>query len=105
MLPTIGAPFLYLDPPYYGKGKGLYPSFYEHDDHERIAALVSDLQLPWVVSYDAEPKIEAHTPPRRSSSYGFAIRPARVEGNEVMFFSKDLHIPEVAPPRGTPGDS
>lgn len=99
VLPTIEAPFLYLDPPYYGKGKGLYPSFYEHADHEQIAALVSDLRVPWVVSYDAEPKIEALYAELPKVRYGLRYTAREsAEGSEVMFFSSDLHIPQVAPP-------
>jgi DNA adenine methylase len=99
VLPSIDSPFLYLDPPYYGKGKGLYPSFYEHADHEQIAALVSGLQLPWVVSYDAEPKIEALYEDLPKLSYGLRYTArSSSEGNEVMYFSEDLHIPQAAPP-------
>ncbi len=98
-LPDLDAPFLYLDPPYYGKGKGLYRSFYEHSDHERIAALVSDLRCPWVVSYDAEPKIEAMYVGMPKLSYGlrYTARESS-DGSEVMFFRRGLHIPDAAPP-------
>jgi hypothetical protein len=44
---------LYLDPPYYVKGGGLYQNYYSHQDHAKIAALVSELPFPWLVSYDA----------------------------------------------------
>jgi DNA adenine methylase len=99
VLPSIDSPFLYLDPPYYGKGKGLYPSFYEHEDHERISTLVSRLRLPWVVSYDAEPRIEALYKGLPKLNYGlrYTARESS-EGSEVMFFSGGLHIPQVAPP-------
>jgi DNA adenine methylase len=98
-LPTLDAPVLYLDPPYYGKGKGLYASFYEHEDHEEIATLVTALDCPWVVSYDAEPKIEALYPGVPQLNYGlrYTARESS-DGNEVMFFHKDLHIPQAAPP-------
>lgn len=99
VLPTIVQPFLYLDPPYYGKGKGLYPSFYEHADHEQISALVEGLQIPWVVSYDAEPKIEALYADLPKLSYGLRYTARKSsEGSEVMFFSRDLHIPQAASP-------
>ena len=99
VLPNVDTPFLYLDPPYYGKGKGLYPSFYEHNDHEKIAALVTGLHHPWVVSYDAEPKIEALYAGVSKLNYGlrYTARESS-EGSEAMFFSEDLHIPRVAPP-------
>ncbi|MGL9544116.1 DNA adenine methylase, partial [Escherichia coli] len=31
---------LYLDPPYYVKGKGLYQNHYSHDDHVEIANII-----------------------------------------------------------------
>lgn len=99
VLPNIDSPFLYLDPPYYGKGKGLYPSFYEHTDHEQIARLISALEVPWVVSYDAEPKIEALYPGAARLRYGLRYTARRSsEGSEVMFFSAKLDIPRAAPP-------
>jgi DNA adenine methylase len=45
---------IYLDPPYYVKGAGLYRNFYKHDDHVKIAQLLGKQRFsrPWVVSYD-----------------------------------------------------
>ena len=34
---------IYLDPPYYIKGKELYFDFYSHKDHEEVAELVAFL--------------------------------------------------------------
>jgi len=50
---------IYLDPPYYVKGRGLYRNFYKHDDHLQIAQLLQspDFKRPWVVSYDSAPEI------------------------------------------------
>lgn len=99
VVPSLESAFLYLDPPYYGKGKGLYRSFYEHEDHEEIAALVGRLQCSWVVSYDAEPKIEALYMglPKLSYDLRYTARES-ADGSEVMFFSPGLHVPEAAPP-------
>jgi DNA adenine methylase len=99
VLPGIDDAFLYLDPPYYGKGKGLYRSFYEHGDHKKIAALVQRLHIPWVVSYDAEPKIEALYADAAKLNYGlrYTARESS-EGSEVMFFGEHLHIPTAALP-------
>lgn len=45
--------FIYLDPPYYNKGKSLYLNYYTHDDHEQLRDLLSRIKhLNWVVSYD-----------------------------------------------------
>ena len=50
--------FLYLDPPYYEKGAGLYLSTYEHADHVAIGrALQSHKRQRWALTYDDVPAI------------------------------------------------
>ena len=49
--------FVYLDPPYFVKGEGLYDNFYDASDHAEIARIVERLVHPWLVSYDAAPEI------------------------------------------------
>lgn len=45
--------FMYLDPPYYNKGKSLYLNFYTHNDHENLRNLLSSLRdINWMISYD-----------------------------------------------------
>jgi DNA adenine methylase len=54
-LPTLPEKTLiYLDPPYYIKGKELYYHYYTHKDHEEIAKLVTKKirRQKWIVSYD-----------------------------------------------------
>lgn len=91
--------FTYLDPPYYVKGKGLYENSYRDEDHAEIANLVSGLMRPWVVSYDAAPRIlelyEGFDQTAYSLSYSAA---ERYRGAEVMFFSPDLELPDVQSP-------
>jgi DNA adenine methylase len=99
VLPTVSSPFLYLDPPYYGKGRRLYEDFYEHDDHARIAELVQRLDQPWIVSYDARAEIETLYNRVRRVSYGLNYTARhRFVGSEVMFLGPRLAIPEVSSP-------
>ncbi len=45
--------FIYLDPPYYNKGKSLYLNYYTHEDHENLRDLLDQIRhLNWIVSYD-----------------------------------------------------
>ena len=45
--------FMYLDPPYYKKGKSLYLNFYTHENHKNLRDLLSNLRdLKWMISYD-----------------------------------------------------
>lgn len=88
---------IYLDPPYYVKGKGLYRNFYQHDDHVAIAKTLQQVKFkwPWVVSYDNVEEISAMYQLSRSLSYGINYTAQRrYVGSEVMFFSKNIIVPE-----------
>jgi DNA adenine methylase len=47
-----------IDPPYYTQGRDLYLSFYNPEDHSRLASLVRSLTVPWMLTYDDAPEIE-----------------------------------------------
>lgn len=101
ILPTLPHKTLvYLDPPYYVKGQGLYENHYAHKDHERVSKLVQQkIKQPWIVSYDHAAEIGAMYKNRRSIIYGINYSAAvRYTGAEVMFFSDKLLIPDVSNP-------
>jgi Site-specific DNA methylase len=90
---------VYLDPPYYVKGEGLYRNFYKHEDHARIARLLGSVRFrrPWVVSYDNANEIRAMYHYARSFTYGLHYTAQRrYTGAEVMFFSDRLTPPVLA---------
>lgn len=91
---------VYLDPPYYVKGQGLYENHYTHEDHLEIAKLVlTRLKRPWLVSYDFTPEIVDMYPSVASIVYGLNYSAQqRYEGAEVMFFSEKLIVPDVVNP-------
>lgn len=89
---------IYLDPPYYVKGRGLYRNFYEHDDHLAIAKLLQsrDFKFPWVVSYDGATEICDMYKLSQGLTYGLNYTAqTRYIGSEVMFFSRKLTPPQV----------
>jgi len=93
---------IYLDPPYYVKGKGLYRNYYEHDDHVAIAKAIQNKKFkwPWVVSYDNTEEICAMYQLSQSLSYGLNYTAQRrYVGSEVMFFSQDLVVPDEGIPQ------
>jgi DNA adenine methylase len=97
-LPTTS--LIYLDPPYYVKGAGLYRNFYKHDDHAQIARLLgsSRFRRPWIVSYDNVEEIQTMYSYAHSFTYGLHYTAQqRYTGSEVMFFSDRLIPPEQAP--------
>lgn len=87
---------VYLDPPYYVKGAGLYRNFYKHEDHVRIAKLLGSdrFRRPWVVSYDNADEIKEMYAYSTPYSYGLNYTAQRrYTGSEVMFFSKRIAAP------------
>lgn len=100
-LPSIPNAFVYLDPPYYVKGEGLYQNFYTHADHAEIASLVGTIPHPWIVSYDAAQEIrhlyEGHESIDYSLSYSAQ---SRYRGTELMFFKPGVVPPQVQSPAG-----
>ena len=89
---------IYLDPPYFIKGRDLYYDFYSYEDHRLVSDFMSTEMSNryWVVSYDDAKEIRELYAHHRSIEYliGYTARSARV-GQEVMFFSKNLSIPSM----------
>lgn len=93
---------VYLDPPYYVKGRGLYRNFYRHDDHLAIAKLLQSRKFarPWVVSYDNADEICDMYSMSQGLSYSLNYTAQRrYVGSEVMFFSRNMAIPEESIPQ------
>lgn len=89
---------IYLDPPYYVKGKGLYRNFYGHNDHLKISRLLQaeSFKRNWVVSYDNAPEICEMYSATESLTYGLNYTAhSRYIGDEVMFFKESLTVPEM----------
>jgi DNA adenine methylase len=89
---------IYLDPPYYVKGRDLYYDYYEQKDHAEIATFLKDSKIPqqWIVSYDNVKQIRDLYKGTRHVTYdiGYSARSAST-GAEVMFFSHRLKIPPL----------
>jgi len=101
VLPTLpNKTLVYLDPPYYVKGRGLYENHYLHDDHVSIAKLVKKhINHNWIVSYDHAPEIIEMYKGCPTITYGINYSAQdRYKGAEAMFFSKKLVIPDVKNP-------
>jgi len=90
---------VYLDPPYFVKGQGLYENHYERDDHARIAHLSARIRQPWIISYDAAPEIVDLYKDRRSMRYDLSYSAQdRYSGSEIIVFSDNLIVPSVQHP-------
>jgi DNA adenine methylase len=98
-LPELPGAFVYLDPPYYVKGKGLYQSYYTPADHAHIASLVAHIRAPWIVSYDAAAGIRELYADFTAVEYDLSYSAQeRYRGTELMFFPPGLRPPDVPSP-------
>ncbi|MBF0406433.1 MAG: DNA adenine methylase [Candidatus Riflebacteria bacterium] len=91
---------IYLDPPYYVKGKGLYENHFQDNDHSELANQVkNNIPSKWVVSYDNVDFIKTLYSDCKMISYdlNYVVREFS-RGSEVMFFSDDITIPNVKSP-------
>ena len=88
---------LFIDPPYYKKGPGLYTSFYKAEDHAILARQVLQLNCPWVVTYDDVPQIRGLYRARRQFCFdiNYSLQEKRL-GTELLIASKGLRLPEGA---------
>lgn len=89
--------FIFFDPPYYGKGPGLYTNFYSHGDHANLAqAILKKLKgRKWIVTYDNVNAIKNMY--SKVDSVEFELKyslQSKRAGSEVMFFSKQIQRPE-----------
>lgn len=89
---------VYLDPPYYVKGRDLYYDYYEPEDHASVANFVKSgiVRQKWIVSYDNAPPIRSlyKGAPHIVYDIGYSARSAS-QGSEVMFFSDGLKVPAL----------
>lgn len=92
---------IYLDPPYFVKGRGLYMHHYEPEDHASVAKTVYALpnHVHWMVSYDNHHEIQKLYSKSRSLIYTLSYSAAeRMRGSEIIFYSTSLVIPAPETP-------
>jgi DNA adenine methylase len=89
---------IYLDPPYYVKGRDLYQDYYHEEDHKNIARFVRQkiTRQKWIVSYDSVPAVHELYEGYEQVVYriGYSARSSR-QGSEVMFFCDGLTVPSL----------
>lgn len=88
---------VYLDPPYFVKGKQLYKNHYIFSDHYKISYIVkNELNCHWVVSYDDELEIRnLYAESQLMEMILSYTAGTKRKGNEVFFFSDSLNIKET----------
>jgi len=88
---------IYLDPPYYNKGKELYMNYYKYQDHKEVAEKIQKItNHKWVVTYDNIGPINKlyHGFDNYSHLLNYSAANSG-KGNEIIIFSKNIkHSPE-----------
>jgi len=82
---------IYLDPPYYFKGKELYMNYYDYEDHKEIANAIKNISGKWVITYDDVGPINDLYKGFDSYTYLLNYSAANSgKGKEVIIFSPAL---------------
>ncbi|WP_421988542.1 DNA adenine methylase [Roseococcus sp.] len=85
---------VYLDPPYYTKGKKLYQNHYKHGDHAGIARSVASIRQKWIVSYDNTKEITDLYSAYEQEHFSLVWSArSRYEGAEIMIFGPNTTRP------------
>jgi len=86
---------VYLDPPYYVKGRDLYLNYYNDDDHKAIAETIKKYKGKWIISYDAVPFISNLYQDFRQKEYYLSYSAGNPsKGKEIMVYSEGIIIPD-----------
>lgn len=91
---------VYIDPPYFHKGKKLYLNAFGADDHVLIAhEIKSKIKAKWITSYDNTPEIRDLYADYRQETYDLNYTAGdRYFGSEVIIYCDGLVIPSVDNP-------
>lgn len=86
--------FYCIDPPYFNKGRSLYTSFYNPEDHLAVSQAVLRLERPWILTYDNTPEISQLYKARRQFGFdvNYSVQTKRI-GTELLVASKGLKMP------------
>lgn len=84
--------FLFLDPPYFIKGKGLYTNFYNLEDHKNLSEHIASLNINWVVTYDNVEEIAEIYNKFNQQQYQLSYSAhKKYKGEEIMIYSPEIN--------------
>ena len=88
--------FVYLDPPYFSKGKELYLNYYLPGDHRELASFMKRCrEFLWVMTYDRAADIECLYRSFRQVTFALSYSASvRRVGREVLILGKGLKFPQ-----------
>lgn len=87
---------IYLDPPYFVKGRELYVNFFQEKDHIELSkTILKRNNMNWIITYDNHDFISnlySHTPTvKYNLSYSAGTTK---QGSELLFHSQNINIPK-----------
>lgn len=87
---------IYLDPPYYEKGKELYVNFFKELDHIELSKTVQQRDnINWIITYDNHSFIHNLYKNAKSLTYILPYSAgSNKHGTELLFCKQDMIIPE-----------
>jgi DNA adenine methylase len=85
---------LNIDPPYFTRGRDLYLSFYNPEDHARLAKLVRNMTIPWMLTYDDTDEIRSLYSglPIYKKSLNYYAQVKR-QASELLVLAPTLQVP------------
>lgn len=88
---------VYLDPPYYEKGRELYVNFFNDENHIALSNAVQRRNnINWIITYDSHSFIDNLYPNAQSLSYALPYSAGTVKrGIESLFCKKSLLLPNL----------
>lgn len=87
---------IYLDPPYYVKGRELYVNFFKEDNHIALSQAVQRRNnLNWIITYDNHSFIQNLYTKATSLSYALSYSAGVTKhGTELLFCKPNIILPE-----------
>ena len=85
---------IYLDPPYYVKGKELYMNYYSDEDHKKISEEINKTKKQkWIITYDNVDFIKKLYEDNLQTNYNLYYSAGKSKhGSELIIFSDNLKI-------------
>ncbi|ERJ64027.1 DNA methyltransferase [Porphyromonas gingivalis] len=87
---------IYLDPPYYERGRELYVNFFRREDHVALSRAVQQRDnMNWIITYDNHSFIHGLYVNARSLAYTLPYSAGvNKHGIELLFCKRNIIIPE-----------
>lgn len=88
--------FVFFDPPYFNKGPELYVNYYKKEDHEYLAKKITQIEIPWIITYDNEEHIKDIYKDFNQTVYylNYSVQNPH-KGKEVMIYSDNVKSVEI----------